>query len=111
MGIFNLGNVRGPKGEDGSGGGGSLTIDENTPIAENEAEAIMLGLADYEVYITSTGEIRYKLPTGGGEPTAPHAPTGGAVIGHTFTFTKSGETSPPIGGVVSGHTFTFTKAA
>ena len=64
---------------------GGLKIDENTPVAANEAAAIALQLQPYTLYITPTGEVRYKLLNG----VAPNAPTNGIVddTNDTFTFT------------------------
>ena len=65
---------------------GGLKIDENTPVAANEAAAIALQLEPYTLYITPTGEVRYKLLNG----IIPNAPTNGVVDNENDTFTFTG---------------------
>lgn len=34
------------------------------PVLVDEAAAVSAGLSSYKIYLTPTGEMRYKLPTG-----------------------------------------------
>ncbi|UOE47968.1 hypothetical protein MTO98_26515 [Mucilaginibacter sp. SMC90] len=58
----------------------------NAPLYDNEAAAV--SLADYRLYKTSTGELRYKLPAEA--PVTPEPPTGGEVDNELNTFTFLG---------------------
>ena len=72
-----------------AGGGFDMTAYITAaPVYDNEAAAIAGGLANYTFYKTSTGELRYKLPTV--EPITPEPPTVGIVDDTADTFTYTG---------------------
>lgn len=61
-----------------------LAAIHSAPIHENEEEAIIANIDTYTMYRTSTGELRYKLPT------PPLPPTAGVVDNNEDTFTFIG---------------------
>ncbi len=65
-----------------------LSINASTPVAEDDDEAAVLLVPHYGIYVTSTGEVRYKLAY----PVTPNAPTDGVVDDPNETFQFTGGT-------------------